>query len=316
MIVVSAKAKKRTNDKKPISLRMRRDWMLYVMAIPMIVWFAIFCYAPMGGVILSFKDYKYNLGVFGSPFNNFKHFKSMFGDDDFWRAVKNTVIFSLGNLILGFPFPVIVAILLNEIRSPKSKKLFQTVFTFPHFISWVVLSGILVNLFGSEGIVNQVFKAIGAPTQSWLTSLSGFRPFIWISAIMKSFGWDSIIYLAALTGIDPQLYEAAEIDGASRLQKMGYITWPGIRSTVCVMLILSVGSFMSGASFDQVFNLYSSPVYPVADMISTYVYRLSFINGADWGYTTAIGLLQSVIGMILLAVTNKIVTKAGENGLF
>ncbi len=301
---------------KVFKRRLKNDWMLYVLLAPVLLWYVIFCYLPMGGITLAFRSYRYDVGMWGSPWVGLDHFRTMFRDAEFWRAFNNTLIFSFGKLLFHFPVPIIAAILLNEIRHPRAKKFFQTVFTFPHFISWVVLSGILINMFASNGIINQVLRGLGLEEAAPLMSLTSFRPFIWISNIWKEFGWDSIIYMAALTGIDQQLYEAAGIDGANRFQKMLHITWPGIRSTVCIMLILQVGGIMSGASFDQIFNLYSSPVYPVADIIDTYVYRQSFMVGTNFGYTTAIGLLKSVIGVIMIYGANKITTKLGEDGLF
>ena len=301
---------------KRIQRRLKNDWMLYALLVPVLLWYIIICYLPMGGITLAFRSYRYDVGMWGSPWVGLEHFQTMFRDAEFWRAFKNTLIFSFGKLLFHFPVPIIVAILLNEIRHPRAKKFFQTVFTFPHFISWVVLSGILINMFASNGIINQVLGGLGLEEVAPLMSLTSFRPFIWISNIWKEFGWDSIIYMAALTSIDQQLYEAAGIDGANRFQKMLHITWPGIRSTVCIMLILQVGGIMSGASFDQIFNLYSSPVYPVADIIDTYVYRQSFMVGTNFGYTTAIGLLKSVIGVIMIYGANKITTKLGEDGLF
>ena len=268
----SAKKVRQTPNKSRGSIIRKRLWndkLLYLMLIPVLAWYVIFCYLPMGGITLAFRNYRYDMGLWHSPWVGLEHFKTMFRDAEFWRSFKNTLIFSFGKLLFHFPVPIIVAILLNEIRHPRVKKFFQTVFTFPHFISWVVLSGILINMFASNGIVNQIFAALGWKQVAPLMGLTTFRPFIWISNIWKEFGWDSIIYMAALTGIDPQLYEAADIDGANRLQKMLHITWPGIRGTVCIMLILQIGSIMSGASFDQIFNLYSSPVYPVADTIDT-----------------------------------------------
>ncbi|MEG1639697.1 MAG: ABC transporter permease subunit [Ruthenibacterium sp.] len=296
--------------------RIKNDWILYAMLLPVLIWYLVFCYMPMGGITLAFKNYRYDMGLWGSPWVGFTHFKTMFGDIEFWTAFKNTLIFSFGKLLFHFPVPIIVAILLNEITHPRVKKFFQTVFTFPHFISWVVLSGILINMFASNGIVNQTFAALGIPEISPIMSTEAFRPFIWISNIWKEMGWDAIIYMAALTGIDPQLYEAAGIDGANRLQKMLHITWPGIRSTVCIMLILQIGGIMGGASFDQVFNLYSAPMYPVADILDTYVYRQSFLVGTNFGYTTAVGLLKSVIGVVMITAANKVVTRMGEEGLY
>lgn len=294
----------------------RNDWMLYAMLLPVLLWYVIFCYLPMGGISLAFKNYQYNTGLWHSPWIGLTHFQTMFKDAEFWRAFKNTLIFSFGKLLFHFPMPILMAIALNEIRQTRVKKFFQTVFTFPHFISWVVLSGILISMFASNGIVNQVLGALKLPEVSPLMSLKAFRPFIWISNIWKECGWDAIIYMAALTGIDPQLYEAASIDGANRFQKMRFITWPGILGVVCTMLILQIGGIMGGASFDQIFNLYSSPVYPVADIIDTYVFRQSFQVGTNFGYTTAIGLLKSVIGVVMITIANKVVVSAGEEGLF
>lgn len=302
--------------RRTLGRRIWNDRLLYLMLLPVLAWYAIFCYLPMGGITLAFRNYRYDTGLWNSPWVGLEHFKTMFSDTEFWRAFKNTLIFSFGRLAFHFPVPIIVAILLNEITHPRVKKFFQTVFTFPHFISWVVLSGILINMFASNGIINQVLGALGADSVAPLMGLSSFRPFIWVSNIWKEFGWDSIIYMAALTSIDPQLYEAASIDGASRLQKMAHVTWPGIRSTVCIMLILQVGGIMSGASFDQIFNLYSAPVYAVADTIDTYVYRQSFMVGTNFGYTTAVGLLKSVIGVVLICLANRATTALGEDGLF
>ena len=303
-------------SKTELKKRIRNNWMLYAMLVPVLVWYLIFCYLPMGGITLAFKEFRFDMGLWRSPIVGFKHFKAMFSDREFWTAFTNTIIFSLGKLVFHFPVPIIVAVLLNEIKISKVKKVFQTIFTFPHFISWVVLSGILINIFASNGIVNQTLGALGMEKIAPIIEVGSFRWFIWLSNIWKEFGWDAIIYMAALTSIDPQLYEAAEIDGAGRLGKMLHITWPGIRGIVSVMLILQIRGIMSGASFDQVFNLYSAPVYPVGDIIDTYVYRKSFMVGANFGYTTAIGLLKSVIGVALLLTANKAVNKMGEEGLF
>lgn len=297
--------------------QIRSDKLLYLLLLPVIAWYLIFAYLPMGGLSLAFKSFRYDMGLWGSPWIGFEHFSEMFEDKDFWNALKNTLVFAAGKICILFPMPVLLAVLLNEMRANKTKKFFQTVFTFPHFITWVVLAGILINMFGSNGMVNASLSALGLQKISPLSDSSMFRPFIWLSALWKEIGWDSIIYLAAFAGIDPGLYEAASIDGANRFQKMIHISWPGIRGTVAIMFILAVGSLMtSGASFDQVFNLYSEPVYNVADTLDTFVYRSSFSIGTNFGYTTAVGFLKSVINVILITITNKIVTKTGESGLF
>ena len=286
------------------------------MLLPALIWYILFSYVPMGGIVMAFKEYKYNLGPIFSPWVGLEHFRTMFADPDFLIALKNTLIISFGKLVFLFPIPILVAITLNELQSKKMRRLFQTVFTFPHFISWVVLAIIFTNLFSNYGLVNQLLQAADLPTISPLSNPKLFRPFLWFSAGWKEFGWDAVIYLAALAGIDQDLYEAADLDGATRLQKIRHITWPGIRSVVCIMLILQVGNLLGSVSFDQVFNLYSAPVYSVGDILDTFVQRQTFQLGANYGYTTAVGLFKSVVNVVMITFANRIVTRAGEPGLF
>lgn len=297
--------------------QMKSDKLLYILLIPVVAWYIIFAYLPMGGLSLAFKTYRFDTGLWGSPFIGFDHFAKMFQNPDFWNALKNTLIFAAGKICFLFPVPVLFSILLNELSSRRITKFFQTVFTFPHFITWVVLSGILINVFGNSGLVNGILTSLGMEAINPMSNPGMFRQFVWLSALWKELGWDCIIYLAAFAGIDPGLYEAASIDGASRFQKMIHISWPGIRGTVAIMFILAIGNIMTnGASFDQIFNLYSTPVYSVADTIDTYVYRSSFEAGMNFGYTTAIGFLKSTINVILIVAANKIISKSGEAGLF
>lgn len=297
---------------------MRNDWMLYLLIIPVLAWYFIFCYMPIaGGLSLSVREFRYDEGIWTSPFVGLEHFREMLSDRDFLRATKNTVIISLGRIVFQMPCAILVAVFLNEIRSSKLKRTFQTVITFPHFISWVVLAGILSNIFGSSGIINQILNMLGMESISPITSAATFRPFIWLSNIWKEVGWDSIIYLAAITSIDPGLYEAAEVDGAGRFQKIWHVTLPGIKGTIAIMLILAIGQVMTNGSFDQIFNLYSSPVYAVGDTLDTYIFRESFVTGGlNFGYSTAIGMFKSIIGVIMISISNKIVTELGENGLY
>lgn len=305
------------NRKERMWKQVKKDWLVYLLLAPVLLWYALFAYVPMAGITLAFKEFRYDTGLWLSPWVGLANFEEMFQDPYFWRAVKNTLIFSFGKLLFHFPVPIIIALLLNELTRAKLKKFYQTVLTFPHFISWVVLAGILTNLFSSNGVINQVLGSIGFESVSPLVSETAFRPFIWISNIWKEIGWDSIIYLAAFTSIDPVLYEAASIDGVNRWQKIRHISWPGIRGTVAIMFILAVGQIMTnGANFDQIFNLYSSPVYSVADTIDTFVYRQSFMGGGNFGFTTAIGLFKSLIGVVLLSSANRIVKKSGSIGLF
>jgi len=289
---------------------------LYIMLLPALVWYFLFCYMPMSGVVLAFKNYRYDMGIFKSPWVGLDNFVMMFHDKSFIQAFKNTIIISMGKILIQFPLSILLALMLNEVKNKRLKKFFQTVFTFPHFISWVVLASIFMNLFSSTGIINQLLDSLNLPMFSPLITSSMFRGFLWTSSIWKEVGWDTIIFLAAITNIDPSLYEAAEIDGASRLQKIWHITLPGIRGIICIMLILQVGNIMGGASFNQIFNTYSPAVYGVGDIIDTFVQRYTFVMGANFGYTTAVGLFKSVIGVVMITVANKIVTKFGESGLF
>ena len=303
---------------KKISKKMRNDWLLYLLIVPVVVWYLIFCYLPIaGGLSLSVRNFRFDEGIWTSPFVGLQQFQKMFADRDFMRATGNTIIISLGRIAFQMPCAILAAIFLNEIRNAKLKRTFQTVITFHHFISWVVLAGILSNIFGSSGIINQVLTMLGIENISPITTAATFRPFIWLSNIWKEVGWDSIIYLAAITSIDPGLYEAAEVDGAGRLQRIWHITLPGIKGTIAIMLILAIGQVVTNGSFDQIFNLYSSPVYQVGDTLDTYIFRESFITGGlNYGYSTAIGMFKSVIGVIMITVSNKIVTAIGENGLY
>lgn len=289
---------------------------LYLMLLPALVWYFLFCYMPMSGVVLAFKNYRYDMGIFKSPWVGLDNFVMMFHDKYFIQAFKNTLIISAGKILLQFPLSILLALMLNEVKSKRTKKFFQTVFTFPHFISWVVLASIFMNIFSSTGIINQMLDALNLPMFSPLITSSMFRGFLWTSSIWKEVGWDTIIFLAAITNIDPSLYEAADIDGASRFQKIWHITLPGIRGIICIMLILQVGNIMGGASFNQIFNTYSPAVYGVGDIIDTFVQRYTFVMGANFGYTTAVGLFKSVIGVVMITIANKIVTKFGESGLF
>ncbi|MDQ6422151.1 ABC transporter permease subunit [Paenibacillus sp. LHD-117] len=289
----------------------------YLMVLPVLVWYALFSYGPMYGVTLAFKTFDYSGGILGSPWIGFDHFQKIWTDTDFHAAFKNTIIISLMKLLINFPTPIILAILIHEFSRKTAKRFFQTVLTFPHFISWVVLAGIITTILSRDGVVNQIIMSLGFESIAPLTDKESFRPLLYITHMWREIGWDSIIYLAALAGINPELYEAAEMDGANRFQRLLHIAWPGMRSTVAILLILHVGQLLTqGASFEQIFNLYSSPVYRVADVIDTYIYRTSFQIGGDFGYMTAAGLIKSAISLVLLVVANTIVKRMGEEGLY
>ncbi|KQX46902.1 ABC transporter permease [Paenibacillus sp. Root444D2] len=288
----------------------RRRWQevvrhkyFYLMVFPTVLFFLIFAYVPMYGVILAFKDFNYSLGIMNSPWNNFQNFRDVLGDQKFLHAFNNTLLISFGRLLIEFPIPILLAILLNEMRHRKLKRIYQTVFTFPHFISWVVLSGIITSILNDQGVLNQILQLFGWGKNTILVHDGSFLALLFTSNIWKEAGWSSIIYLAAIAGINPELYEAAAIDGATRYQQMKAITWPVIRTTAAILLILAVGGIMNGG-FDQIFNLYNPAVYERADILDTYVYRSAFVDSTGFGYSTTVGLLKSVINCLLLFGAN------------
>lgn len=289
---------------KSLLLRIYQHRYLYLLLSFGLIYFIVFRYIPMYGVQLAFKKFSYRKGVVGSPWVGWNNFKTLFMSAPFKRAIVNTLIISFGRILFTFFIPIIMAILLNEIRCSAFKRSVQTIMYLPHFLSWVIISGIAYSLLTTNGgFINKIIQKVGGTPNNFLLNPECFRPIIYISSVWKEMGWESIIYLAALAGINPELYEAATVDGASRFKQMVYITWPGIRSTVVIMLILTTSRIMS-AGFDQIFNLYSAPVYSVGDIIDTYTYRELFLK-SKFGEGTAAGLFQSLINLALVILTNK-----------
>lgn len=287
---------------------------LYLMAIPVLLYFIIFCYIPMGGLVIAFKKYDLAKGIFGSEWVGLKHFKDYFTGIYFGRTMRNTLLISFYNILFGFPAPVIFAILLNELRSKWFKKTVQTITYLPHFISLVVICGMLVNFFSSDGVGTQMIVALGGEQMNYVGSVRHFRTVYIASNIWQSVGWGSIIYLAALTGIDQQLYEAATIDGAGRFKQIWHITLPGLLPTVSIMLIMEIGKVLS-VGYEKIILLYSPQTYEVADVISSYVYRVG-LNNFMYSYSAAVGMFQSVVNIILLIGSNKISKRISGNALF
>ncbi|MGF7141909.1 putative aldouronate transport system permease protein [Anaerotaenia torta] len=279
---------------------------LYPLMLFGVLFFAVFSYAPMYGIQLAFKHYKIGQGITGSEWVGFKNFTILFARAEFWDSIRNTLVISFLKLLIAFPVPILLAIGLNEILSSKLKRSLQVIFTLPHFLSWVTIGGIMLALFATEGAVNGMLEALGGPQIKWLSNGMVFRGLIIFTSIWKDAGWSCIIYMASITGIDPALYESARIDGANRLQCAAYITWPSIKGTAAILLIMQVGHAMNG-NFDQIFNMYNPTVYNVADVIDTYIYRISFLQAADYGLSTAVGLFKGITNCILLLTTNYIV---------
>lgn len=310
--------KKSRTDKRKITLwrAIKRDKWLYIFLLPIVVYYIVFRYLPMVGTVMAFQDFKFSTGLFGSEWVGLKHFQRMFESVQFWNTFRNTLLLNIGLVIFGFPMPIILAILLNEIECKVFKRITQSIMYLPHFMSWVVLGGIIINLLSpSTGIVNTILTNLFGIEPIYFMGKKEWWPVAFIvSDIWKGAGWGTIIYLAAITGIDSQLYEAAKIDGAGKFKQIIHVTLPGIRNTIVVMLILRMGSMLN-IGFEQVYVLKNAAVNEVAEVISTYVYSLG-ISSAQYSYSTAIGLSQSVISCILVFTTNKIARKVSGEGLW
>jgi len=289
--------------------RLKMSVPVYILLLPAVVLLIVFHYMPIYGIIISFKDFSPFKGIWGSPWVGFKHFEYFFNDANFWRVMRNTVIINFYQLIFGFPFPLIFALLINELWFNKYKKFIQTVSYLPHFISWVVVAGMVTTILSpSTGMINGALEKIfGIEPIYFLGTERYFRAIIVISGIWKSFGMSSVYYIAALSSIDTELYEAASIDGAGRLRQTWHITLPGLRNIVIVLLVLNMGSMIS-IGFEQIFLLYNPIVYDVGDVISTYVYRMG-IERTQFSLTSAIGLSQSAVNFILVYTANRVARK-------
>ena len=288
---------------------------MYLCLLPLFVWLVIFQYGPMYGIVLAFKKYSARLGILGSEWVGLSNFKRIFITPVAVKAIANTLRISVGRLAFEFPMGIIVAILLSEMPGKRGKKAVQTVLTFPHFLSWVVVASILRNFLGSGGVINELLSGVGIGTVNFLGNESLFRPLLYATANWKEMGWSAIIYMAAIAGIDPTLYEAAECDGASRLKRIWHITLPGIRGTVAIMFILAVGGIMS-AGFDQIFNLNNAMVEGSARILDSYVYDLTFRSVPDYGFTTAVGMFTAVINLFMLLGANQVVYKLTGDKMF
>ncbi len=299
---------------KTLAKEFKRNWVLYVMMVPALVYFLLYCYFPMFGLVIAFQDYRVGDSFLGGKFVGFKHFTDFFQSYYFGRLIKNTFLLSMGVLIFGYPVPLIFALLLNEVRHLKFKKLAQTVTYLPHFISLVVICGLILDFTKMDGLINTLIKACGGEPIPFMTKPEWFKPVYIISDIWSSFGWNSIIFIAALLGIDQEQYEAASLDGAGRLKKILYISIPGITPVIMTTLLMRLGRVMS-LGFEKVFNLYNASTYETADIISTFVYRQGILN-ANYSSAAAIGLFNAVINLALVVAANRVSKKLTESSLW
>ena len=295
----------------------RRDWRLYLMLAIPVAWYIIFCYKPMTGLIIAFQKYNLFKGIAGSQFIGLENFRFVFGMRDFGISLKNTLVLNFLDLIVGFPVPIILAILLNEMRTPVIKRVTQTMLYLPHFLSWVIIGGMVLEIFApTSGVINATLLRMGWIDANipFLTNGNLWRFTYVLVGVWQSMGWGTILYLAAITGLDLNLFEAARIDGANKLQQIWHVTLPGIRSTIVVLLIMNVGRMMS-IGFDRPFIIGNTLVKDYCDVISTFVYRAGITNG-QFARATAIGLFQSVVGLVLISVANFASRLFDEQGIW
>lgn len=299
------------------SRQIKRNWQLYLMLVPVIAFFILFCYGPMYGLLLAFKDYKVLRGVFGSPWANpwYKHFERFFLSPYCERVITNTVTLSVQSLLYGFPVPIILALCINEVRNRKYQKIVQNVTYAPHFLSVIVLVGLIKSFTNTDyGIVNLLIRQFGGEGYNWMQRADLFRPLYIGSGIWQNAGWDSIIYIAALSGIDPQLHESAMMDGANRWKRIWHINLPGLMPTIIILLILNSGYIMS-VGFEKVFLMQNDLNLSSSDVISTYSYRIG-IESAQYELATAIGLFNSAVNCVLLVCVNWASRRMGGTSLW
>lgn len=307
------KSKKQPLGKR-LSMEFRNNWQLHAMILPGIILIIIFKYIPLGGISIAFKDFYPGKGIFGSDWVGFKNFEYMFDLPDTARVLWNTLKIAVLKIAVNFPIPIIVAILLNEVRSKHFKKSVQTIIYLPYFISWVILSGIILDVFALDGLVNSFLQGLGMDPVFFLGNNNTFVGLLVGTDVWKSFGYGTVVYLAAITGLDESLFEAARIDGANRFKQIIHITIPSIAPIIMLMSILSLGNVLN-AGFEQVFNLYNPLVYESADIIDTFVYRISLVE-ANYSLGTAVGLLKSVVSFILIVFSYKLANKYSDYTIF
>lgn len=305
---------KKRNDKR-ILLYIKQNWQLYTLILPAVIFAFIFSYIPMYGAQIAFRDYKFKLGYWDSPWVGLEHFIRFLTSDNFFLLLKNTLGISLYQLFVGFPIPVILAVMLNELKSQKIKKAIQMITYAPHFISTVAICGLITMFLKPEnGFINLLIQFLGGTGKDFLTDPAWFKTIFVLSGVWQNMGWNCIIYLAALTAVDPQMIEAARVDGVSRFQKIWYIDLPSISPTIIILFIMQVGSLMN-VGHEKILLLQNALNMSASDVISTYVYRVG-VEGAQYSYTTAIGLFNSVVNIILLLSVNQLAKKFSESSLF
>ena len=300
---------------RTLQKNIRRDWMLLLIILPGVLYFAIFCYGPMYGILMAFKDYNISKGIWGSPWAGLKHFRELVESVYFGRLVKNTFLLSIEQLLWSFPVPIAFALLLNELKHSGIRRVAQTAAYLPHFVSVVVVVGILKDLLSSNGgVLTQLLANFGVQPKNYFNLPEAFRTLYVGSGVWQEFGWNSIIYVAAIAGIDQEMYESASLDGAGRWKKLIYITLPSIAPTIILLLILNMGNMLN-IGYEKVILMYNSATYSTADIFSTYVYRKGLLN-AQYSFASAVGLANSMINVVILLGANFMAKKTTETSIF
>ena len=295
--------------------RVRRMRLLYLSMLPALLLLLVFNYLPMYGIVIAFKNFQASRGILGSPWNNFENFEFLFGSFQFQRVMRNTVIISLQRIVFGFPAPILLALIINEFANSWWKKGIQSITYLPHFISWVVMAGILVEILSPQrGVIGYLYTVLGRDAPLLLTNVSVFRPILIATDVWKEMGWGSVIYLAAISSIDPTMYDVARIDGAGRVRQATAITLPSLLPVITILFILRL-SYILDAGFEQVFNLYNPLVYEVADIIDTYVYRVGILS-QEFEFATAAGLFKNVVGVALIVLVNAVIRRFSDHGIW
>lgn len=302
-------------NRKSLRRQYRKHWPLFLLFLPGLAYYVVFHYVPIYGLQIAFKNYVVMRGIWGSAWVGFQNFQDVFALGSFWEVLRNTLIISSYKIIFGFPAPIILAILLSELVNTKFQKTAQTISYLPHFVSWVVLGGLFKQFLSpSMGPINELIEALGGQSIYFLADPRYFRGVLVVTSIWKEIGWGSIIYLAALAGIDPQLYEAAVIDGAGRFQRIRYVTIPSLTPVITIMLLFSLRGIIID-DFDQIFNMYNEAVYSVGDVISTYIYRVGLID-LRYSFSTAVGMFKNVVAFVFIVIANAVTKRINEYGIW
>ena len=303
-------------NNKDLKKYLRKYWQFYLLLLIPVLYYIIIRYIPMAGNIIAFRRYRAGGSIFGDKWSGLKYFKQFISDKTFWRAFRNTLVLNVSYLVVRFPLTLIFALLLNEIKALWWKKFVQTVSYLPHFISMVIVTGMIRELVSTSGPINQLLARFGGEKISFIAFPQYFDAIFVISGVWQALGWGTILYLAAIAGINPSLYEAAEVDGASHFQRVWHVTIPCILPTITTLLILDIGGLVgSGAAFEKVYLLYNPMTYETADIISTFVFRMGLTSG-NYSYATAVGLFEAVLNLFLLTMANKVSKKVSGSGLW